>query len=299
MKRLLLPLIILAAIASAPAADFAEVSLTIPGPYQHPYRKLPTPVPAGDLDKELANPLDLHWTYLYTDTFGKGAATFEYKAQKYAIKPLFQKGHYDEKKGTYISNPAVFLVRVTDINKKIAPEKWMDLNLIIDFPFATLSGDWLKIKNANGTLSVIPYVAPEPAPLLSITHAQLFQLWAENANNFRRTINGKQVYLVPQMSWGKDGVTNLGFVASRGEHLVPEGRPLDFIALVHVKDGISFKPITYSIPLGLKFIYIGSQEAEGDENVFHWRIEEMQNEDLYEALDDEALESSLNLQLYK
>lgn len=216
MKKLLLPIIIFAAGASAAAADFADLYLPASKAYGHLYGKLPAPQPAVNPDRDLSNPLDLHWTYLYADTFGKGAATFEYKAQKYSIKPLFQKGRYDEKKGIYISNPVVFLVRVTNIDKKVDPEKWIDLNLVIDFPFATHSGDWLKVRNANGTLSVIPYLSPEPAPLLSITHEQLFRIWAENAAKFKRTVHGKQMYFVPQMSWGKDGVLNLGFVVKIG-----------------------------------------------------------------------------------
>lgn len=295
MKRILFTIAIFATITSASAADFIDIYFPASKPYGDLYAKLPPPELAANPDKSQTNPLDLHWTYLYADTFGKGSATFEYNAQKYVIKPLFQKGHYDEKKGVYISNPVVFLVRVTNIDKQIDPEKWMDLNLIIDFPFATHSGDWVKIKNSNGVLSVIPHISPEPPPLLSITHTQLFRLWAENAEKFKRTIHGKQIYFVPQMSWGKDGVLNLGFVVSQGEHLAPGGRPLDFVALVHAKDGIHFKPITYSIPLGFKFTYIGNQEAEGDENVFHWRIEEMQNEDLYDALDEEAAEAALAL----
>ena len=96
------------------------------------------------------------------------------------------------------------------------------------------------------------------------------------------------------MSWANEGMMEIGYVVSEGTPLMQAtGLPLDFIAICHLKNGLFFKPVSYSIPLGMKFTYRGKENASADEDALYWRIEEMVNEDLYDALDDEALEVSL------
>ncbi|MHB0995169.1 MAG: hypothetical protein ACYC2I_02230 [Elusimicrobiales bacterium] len=70
-------------------------------------------------------------------------------------------------------------------------------------------------------------------------------------------------------------------------------RPMDFIALCKAAENLPCRPLRYSIPLGLKFRYLGKPGSGADKEYFYWEIEEMVNEDLYDALDDEALELSI------
>jgi len=253
------------------------------------------PVPSSDAIINTPGDTALYWTYVYKETFIKGAAIFEYKKERYAIKPMFRKGYYDQDKGSYISIPAVYIVNVTNADKEIELEAWMDISLLIDYPLTTLSGDKIKIKNDSETLSIFSQGGFFEKTVFSIRHDQLFKLWADNAEYYKRTVHGKTIYFVPQMNQAKGGIIQIGFVLSDSKPFADAtGRPLDFIALCQAQNGVTCRPIRYSIPLGLKFRYLGKEGTNNDKDFFYWQIEEMVNEDLYDALDDEALQTSTN-----
>jgi hypothetical protein len=232
---------------------------------------------------------------VYRETFATGVATFEYKKEQYAIKLIFRKGKYDIEKGTYVSIPWAYILNITNVDKTAPLQAYLDLNDIVDSPVTTTSGDKIKIKNAAGMLSIVSQGGFFEKTIFSIQHDRLFKLWADNAENYKRTIHGKIVYLVPQMSRSKEGQTQVGFVANEGKPLSDfTGRPLDFIALCQAKDEVTCRSVRYSIPLGLKFKYLGIPGTNKDKDFFYWQIEEMVNDDLYDALDDEALEAAIN-----
>lgn len=294
MKKLLLPLILFAATAAATAADFSAISTPLPVLLNRLDARPPTAAPVESRAPNQDTPADLYWTALYEETFGKGSALFAYNGHKYAIKPLFRKGKYDETKRTYITEPAVQIMDVTNMEKTVKYERWLGLADIVDFPFTSTSGDKLKIKNTENLLSIVSQDGPYEQVLIALKHEELFRIWAENAEKHKRTVHGKTVYLVPQMSRANEGIIQIGFVVSEGAPLVKAtGRPLDFVAICHIQKELKFKPVAYSIPLGLKFIYVGDPASEDEREPLHWKIEEMVNEDLYDALDDEALEVSL------
>lgn len=240
-------------------------------------------------------PEDVFWTYLYEDTFGKGAAMFDYKGNKYSVKLLFRKGRFDEARNTYSARPFAAIINASDLKNNIPLERWLDLDEKVDFPFTTISGDKLKIKNDAGKLEIVSQGLFSKT-VFSITHKELFALWEANARQFVRTVYGKTLYLVPQMVWTSEaGLSEIGFVASEGKPLADAtGLPLDFVAVCHLKGNVDFKPVSYSTALGLKFRYVGDPSGDGDKAILHWRIEEIEKSELYDALDDEALEAALS-----
>ena len=282
---------------AASAAEFKDMALPLPVMIdqfsRQPFAGLPVPSRAADLIT--AGETALYWTYVYRETFATGVATFEYKKEQYAIKPLFMKGQYNEAKGNYIAVPLISIMKVTNADKEVKLEAWMDISGPVESSFTTASGDKLKIKNDAGAISILSKGIFSEKTVFSVTHDQIFKLWADNAEKYKRTVHGKVVYLVPQMSWAKGSITQVGFVASEGKPLIgATGRPLDYIALCQAKDGVTCSPLRYSIPLGLKFRYLGKEGGDSDKDFFYWQIEEMVNDDLYDALDDEALQVSIN-----
>lgn len=282
----------------ASATEFKKISQPLPILLKQLKQEPLTEIPLPSLRDRLNAPegTALYWTYLYGELFTKGAATFAYKNEQYAVKLLFRKGQYDEAKGNYISIPGVYIMNTTKV-ESVKKEFWINLNVQLDdIPYTTLSGDKVKIRNTGGIFSLVSKSGFSDKTIFSVSHDQLFKLWADNAENYKRIVHGKTIYLVPQMSSAKGDITQVGFVVSEGNPFIkPTGRPLDFIALCQAKEKIACKPMSYSIPVGLKFHYLGKEGSTDDKDFFYWQIEEMVNEDLYNSLDEEALEVSLTI----
>ena len=96
--------------------------------------------------------------------------------------------------------------------------------------------------------------------------------------------------MVPEVYTNYDLELIVGFVASEGTPFYyATNSPLDFISMCHMKHSMVCKPTAYSIPLGLKFNFLGGLEGEH----YHWNIEEIGTDDLNDALDDEALDAPM------
>lgn len=298
MKILTLMLAIASILPVASATELKNIALPLPVLLKQLNREPLSGIPLPSHGERLNTPEQtaLYWTYLYGELFTKGAATFAYKNEQYAVKLLFRKGQYDEVKGNYISTPGVYIINTTNI-EAIKREFWINLNVQLDdIPYTTLSGDKIKIRNAAGIFSLVSKSGFSDKTIFSVPHDQLFKLWADNAENYKRTVHGKTIYLVPQMSAAKGDMTQVGFVVSEGKPFIkPTGHPLDFLALCQAKEKVTCKPMSYSIPLGLKFHYLGKEGSTDDNDFFYWQIEEMVNEDLNNSLDEEALEVSLTI----
>ncbi len=301
--RVLPLLIVIASILPAASADeFKSLSLPLPALIQQLSKEplAAIPVPSRNASMDTLGDTALYWTYEYKELFTKGAAIFEYKKQRYAIKLMFRKGRmYDSKEGIYISAAWVYIINITNVDKAAPVQTYLDPRNITAYPVPTTSGDTMKIKNDAKTLSIISqgglFGGLFEKTIFSIRYDQLFKLWSDNAENYKRTVHGKTIYLVPQMNKSAIGLTQVGFVASENKPLSDSaGYPLDFIALCQTVTDTTCRTMRHSIPLGLKFRHLGEKGTNEDKDFFYWQIEEMVKEDLYDALDDEALEGSIN-----
>ncbi len=248
--------------------------------------KPPTPNPSEDTH--------IYWTHLYQEAFCNGAAIFQHKGRTYSMKPMFGKGRYDEQAKTYISRPVIYFMDVSDVNTSAAP-------LVAIFEFADgvdaakdlPTGGKVRIRTENSTIKILSEGGGTPSLIYSITYSGILKLWANNAENYKRPLYGETVYLVPQFIRAKDSVPQAGFVVSKNKPLSVAGYPQDFIALFSLNNGMTVRRMRYSIPLGLKFRYVGDTNSTADKVFFHWQAEEMDNSELYDALDDEAAEAAL------
>lgn len=280
----------------AAAAEFKDLSRPLPDLFRQSAAEPPaaTPLKLAPAAPDTTRSTALYWTHLYRETFLQGAATFEYKNQQYAIKALFTKGAYDMDKGTYATEAWLYILDVSNIDEKAPIKVRIDFRAEGETLVETGYGNSFKVKIGGGSLSILSKGVFADKKIFSATLDQFLNLWAENAEKYKRTVHGKTIYLVPQLIMAADSSTLIGFVASQGSPLsATTKRPLDFIALCLSKNDLPCRPLRYSIPLGLKFVYLGIPNSTTDKEYFYWEIAEMVNDDLYDALDDEARELAL------
>jgi len=293
MKRVLPLLLLFFVSVPASAGEFTNISRPLPVLLDQLGKEPPAAVPsaAAAENRTTSGGTALYWNHLYRELFLQGSATFEYKKQLYAIKPMFTKGAYDMEREVYAAEPWFYILNVTDVDNKAPLEATVHILAEGEMTVSASSGDTFKVKAGGGAITILSQGGFSEKKVFSASHDQLLNLWAENAENYKRTVHGKVIYLVPQMIRDQENKAHVGFVASEGKPLAAATkRPMDFIALCKAVNNIPCRPMRYSIPLGLKFRYLGKPDTGTDEGYFYWEIEEMVNEDLYDALDDEARE---------
>jgi len=114
-------------------------------------------------------------------------------------------------------------------------------------------------------------------------YKQLRSLWAENAARYKVNFNGQPAYFVPQAFYTQSGCNSVGYVASMpAPYFADTGLPLDFVELYrYTKASTDRRRTAYSIPLGIIFTRSADNEKK-------WILSEIQEQSLYDALDDEA-----------
>lgn len=279
-------------IPTVSAGEFGEMSLPLPLLVSHLKKGQEGVVPTPVIDTQLGtlNSTIIQWPLKFHPNNIKLGLVFEYKKNRYSIHAGFTRGAYDAFTKTYLTNPIISIWDITSIDdpSKMAHTDLIELTKPYDTIFTDSQGNKLRIT-FNPETKIITVFFPGTfgeKKISSAQYDQLFNLWEENVKDYKRVIFGKTFYFIPQICLPLIGTPELrlGFVASEeSPFYYTTNRPLDFISLFHKTPlSFGFKPIAYSIPLGLKFKFLGNDS---------WQIEEMVNEDLNDALDDEALDT--------
>ena len=113
----------------------------------------------------------------------------------------------------------------------------------------------------------------------------------QNAQRYLKSNFGVNAeYFVPQ-GFSVNNIFMYGYVVSEYAPYYPNsGLPLDFINLYKGSSPYDYKPMAYSIPLGLSFKYIGAQVQDFNLLVGQkqtWTVNNLTQEDLQDALADE------------
>jgi len=236
----------------------------------------------------------ISFNWRYDDLYSVATTSFSYKKRYYTVRVIFERGAYDETVKDYVSVPNILVVDVSDLS---AP-KWMihiDNVSSVSAAYEAIDAKENKFKIDNNAetkkLTIFAKSAFGEKEVFSIPHVQLFQLWEKAAAKNKLEILGKTYYFLTQIHT-TGTLEQLGIAISESTPLYPKtGIPHDVISPCTLTKSFSFscKDIVYSIPLGIKFNFLSGPNPNTNASVY-WRPQEMENPDLYDALDDEALD---------
>lgn len=233
--------------------------------------------------------------YPYGDIFYHGGLSFKLEGRAYSLKLGFRRGHYDDYVKTYKTKRVLFFSEVTDFIAGDWPDISSQLLDIIDgdkhgalsfSPVSTGAAEKFKFIYSAGCILIYLYneKTGEETYLVDLTVRDLAKAWANDAERYAFTYDGRKIYAVPQLisDYSKDA-EEFGYVLSENAPFhYTTALPLDFMALVRRKyseDLFSYKPVGYSIPLGIAF---EKRQENG------WTLREIHPGELHDALNDEA-----------
>lgn len=252
------------------------------------------PLPQIEAKAEAQDRISPSWSY--KEIFDTDATSFEYKNYRYSLRIIFEKGVYNENAKEYISIPNLFLYDTTNPSRISSMLHLDDFFLSSDYNSTDSSGNKLRISNDSNTKTISIFIKGtfQEKLIFSTTHAQLLKNWVEKAEKYKAMILGKMYYFIPQ-AHGTTGLTQITIAVTEGTPLYPAtGLAQDVVCLLHQNPStgkFTVKRTAYSIPLGIKFTLVGDTDEITPET--YWQIEEMRNEDLYDALDDEAFDAAI------
>lgn len=260
-------------------------------------------IPSLPMTKSASN--DSAWP-LYTDSelYFYGGVSFEYKGSTISVKMGFKKGHYEPYVKNYKTKPVLIVAEVTGI--VISSDSIVRFPMVMDI----LSSDgenkatyilWkdgryqnleFKFNKYGSTVEVFTTdeTTDKREPLLDLRLSILLQAWAENAKRYAMPYDDKIIYVVQQLlPWERyDAIAGpkdiFGWVLSESSPLYhTTGLPLDFVELYRCSsistDMCEYKPITYSIPLGIAL--------EKSELGPSWNMRDMTKDELKAAINEE------------
>jgi hypothetical protein len=147
---------------------------------------------------------------------------------------------------------------------------WALVSLLNNVVTLYFDGASVLIRNKSG------------ANVVSIGYNSLSSAWGENAKKYSKCYGTNMEYFVPQ-AYSIKPTFMYGYVVSEYAPFYPNsGLPLDFINLYKTGTTYEYKPMAYSIPLGLSFKYLGAQGQP-----WTWTVNNLTQEDLQAALADE------------
>ena len=234
-------------------------------------------------------------SWIYKEIFDTNATSFEYKQHRYSISIIFERGAYNDNAKEYVSVPNFMLFDTTNPSQRLWLLHIDDFYLSNSYNTTDSSGNKIRVNNDSNTKTFNIFLkgAFREKLIFSITHAQLLKNWAEKAEKHKAVILGKNYYFIPQ-AHGTIGLTQLTIAVTEGTPLYPAtGLAQDVVCLLNLSNTGTFtvKKMAYSIPLGIKFKLVGDTDKITPET--YWQIEEMKNDDLYDALDDEAFDAAI------
>ena len=225
------------------------------------------------------------WDYTQKELYEEGGETFKYEGRTYVLKLGFKRGAYEPFVKNYKSIPVFILTDITD-----GPENFQVWNAgLVDsdkpFKIKASGGKLLSVLLKHNEVAVYRHIEKnkEGEKIAAFPYGELRSLWEKNAARYKTDFNGTPVYLVPQAFYNQSGCNSVGYVVSKPDiYFADTGLPLDFVELYrYTKASTDRRRVTYSIPLGISF----TRSADSGKK---WLLREMQEKDLYDALDDEV-----------
>lgn len=255
-------------------------------------------IPPTQIEEKAEAQDRISFSWNFKEMFDTNATSFEYKNYRYSITIVFERGVYNEDAKEYISIPNLILYDTTNPSQIYGMLHIDDFSLSSDYNSTDSSGNKIRVSNDSNTktFSIFFKGTFQEKLIFSITHAQLLKNWAEKAEKYKAVILGKTYYFIPQAHGTTTGLTQLTIAATEGSPLYHStGLAQDVLSLLHldISRKLIGKKTAYSIPLGIKLKLIGDADKLTPETEAYWQIEEMRNEDLYDALDDEALDAAI------
>lgn len=227
-------------------------------------------------------PQELTWNHSLQELYIDGGLQFEYAGRKYSIKLGFDRGAYD----SYVQNYKplhIFVFSQIKIGQAEVFSVWPIVKLyesnsasltLLDGKIIRLfvERDLVTIRSNTGTT------------IISFPYVQFWTIWQQNALRYSRNYKYTSGYFVPQSVTDNYTFRN-GYVVSESYPYFPSTRmPLDFVELYRydaANTAYTYKPIAYSVPLGLSFRFSRSALE------YYWKFDELRPEDLQDALVDE------------
>lgn len=211
----------------------------------------------------------------------------------------FKKGHYETYVKNYKTKPVLIVSEVTDIVKSSASYA-NSSGVLFDIcgegerkRMYSVAGDSLEFAcyGTSVEVSVVDEITQKRELFLQLAISDIRQKWAENAERYAMPSKGKTIYMIQQnFSDPKDMLNEVfGFVLSESSPFYhTTGLPLDFMELYRYDwstEMYKYKPVAYSIPLGIAL-------EKSEQGSHTWDMREMRDDELSDALDDEALDTS-------
>lgn len=240
-------------------------------------------IPYPEIQRVNGLPVNIEYSLNWRDVLTGGGYQLNYNGDIYWIKLGFKRGAYDPYIKNYKAVPGIiFSVYIKDNNYTTGHLYTLSEIQAGNVIYAFSGKSAIYAKYSNGILSLSERSG---SIIASYRYENLLSAWEQFGKNFTRYYGPNPQYFIPQVYWDNSKGWNYGYVVSEYAPLYPNSKlPLDFVELYrYLNSSYEFKPIAYSIPLGLSFTYLGNQGKE-----WTWTVKELNEADLADAIADEV-----------
>lgn len=220
----------------------------------------------------------LLWSHTWKNLCYDGGRPFSYAGHNYTVRLTFERGGYEAYIKNYIPKTGISISEFrTDTDFTIWSFRTLQEIQSTNVGYTLNDGNVINLKYNGNTLSIL---ATSGQTIASFKFSELLSSWESFARGFSKSNWATLRYFVPQVWWDSVKGWHYGYVVSEIAPLYPNsGLPLDFVELHKEINGpVQFKPIAYSIPLGLIFKRTSNWDLT---------VSELTEQDLQDAMADE------------